>query len=140
MDHQLRPFHLAVPVLDLKTCRHFYGVVLGFQEGRSSEKWVDFNFYGHQIVAHASDDAVTVASKRVDGTDVPDRHFGVVLNMDEWREIAQRLKDAGAHFIVEPHVRFAGQEGEQATLFVLDPSGNALEFKAFVNPDRLFEK
>lgn len=134
------PFHLAFPVGDLAGARRFYGELLGCPEGRSSEQWVDFNFFGHQIVAHASDEAASSTSNQVDGDDVPVRHFGVVLDMDEWRAIAQRLQDAGAKFIVEPHIRFAGQAGEQATLFVLDPSGNALEFKAFGNPDRLFEK
>ena len=109
-------------------------------EGRSSDQWVDFDFYGHQIVAHLSDEGITNATNQVDGDNVPVRHFGVVLNMNEWRDIAQRLKDAGTKFIVEPRVRFAGQAGEQATLFVLDPSGNALEFKAFGDADRLFEK
>ena len=134
------PFHLAFPVGDLAGARRFYGELLGCPEGRSSEQWVDFNFFGHQIVAHVSDEAASSTSNQVDGDDVPVRHFGVVLDMDEWRAIAQRLQDAGAKFIVEPHIRFAGQAGEQATLFVLDPSGNALEFKAFGNPDRLFEK
>jgi len=134
------PFHLAFPVHDLAEARHFYGELLECPEGRSSDKWVDFNFYGHQIVAHVSDEAASKASSRVDGDNVPVRHFGVVLQMSEWRAIAQRLEDAGARFIVEPHVRFVGEAGEQATLFVLDPSGNALEFKAFGNPDRLFEK
>ena len=134
------PFHLAFPVGDLAGARRFYGELLGCPEGRSSEQWVDFNFFGHQIVAHVSDEAASSTSNQVDGDDVPVRHFGVVLDMDEWRAIAQRLQDAGAKFIVEPHIRFAGQAGEQATLFVLDPSGNALEFKAFGNRDRLFEK
>jgi uncharacterized protein len=134
------PFHLAFPVNNLAEARYFYGELLNCPEGRSSDQWVDFNFYGHQIVAHLSAETASKASNRVDGDDVPVRHFGVVLLMNEWRNIAQRLKDAGAEFIVEPHVRFAGQAGEQATLFVFDPSGNALEFKAFGDPDRLFEK
>ena len=134
------PFHLAFPVNDLAEARYFYGELLDCPEGRSSDEWVDFDFYGHQIVAHLSEEGITNATNQVDGDNVPVRHFGVVLNMNEWRDIAQRLKDAGTKFIVEPHVRFAGQAGEQATLFVLDPSGNALEFKAFGDADRLFEK
>jgi extradiol dioxygenase family protein len=134
------PFHLAFPVNNLAEARHFYGELLECPEGRSSDKWVDFDFCGHQIVAHLSDESNTQATNRVDGKNVPLRHFGLVLPMNEWHAIAFRLKGAGANFIVEPHVRFAGQAGEQATLFVLDPSGNALEFKAFGDPGRLFEK
>ncbi len=134
------PFHLAFPVDDLAAARRFYGELLGCREGRSAEDWVDFDFYGHQIVAHRTDEAPTVATNAVDGDDVPVRHFGVVLEMAQWQEISQRLKDAGADFIIEPHIRFAGQPGEQATLFVRDPSGNALEFKAFADPQRLFAK
>jgi len=134
------PFHLAFPVDDLVKTRHFYGTVLGCPEGRSSDDWVDFDFYGHQIVAHLCPGSARPGSNRVDGDDVPVRHFGVVLTMDTWQVLSQRLKDAGATFIIEPHVRFAGQPGEQATLFVLDPSGNALEFKAFKNMRQLFAK
>lgn len=134
------PFHLAFPVDDLTAARRFYGGLLGCREGRSAEDWVDFDFYGHQIVAHRTKEIVTVASNAVDGDDVPVRHFGVVLDMAQWHSIARRLKDAGVEFIIEPHVRFAGQPGEQATLFVRDPSGNALEFKAFADPERLFAK
>ena len=134
------PFHLAFPVNDLAQARYFYGELLDCPEGRSSDQWVDFDFYGHQIVAHFSEVAACKASNGVDGDNVPVRHFGVALPMSEWRDIAQRLKHAGTQFIVEPRVRFAGQTGEQATLFVLDPSGNALEFKAFGDADRLFEK
>lgn len=133
------PFHLAFPGSDLAEARHFYGELLECPEGRSSDEWVDFNFYGHQIVAHVSDEAASKASSRVDGDEVPVRHFGVVVRMNEWHAITERLKDAGAKFIVEPHVRFAGQAGERATLFVLDPSGDALEFKAFASQDRSFE-
>jgi len=134
------PFHLAFPVIDLADARRFYGDLLGCPEGRSSVEWVDFDFFGHQIVAHRSEEITLSGSNRVDGDAVPVRHFGVVLGMTEWHRIAQRLKDRGARFIIEPHVRFAGQPGEQATLFVLDPSGNALEFKAFNDPQRLFAK
>ena len=134
------PFHLAFPVDDLAEARHFYGTILGCPEGRSSDEWVDFNFHGHQIVAHLSPERAQAASNKVDGDNVPVRHFGLVLSMESWRDISQRLKTAGARFIIEPHIRFAGEPGEQATLFVLDPSGNALEFKAFKDPQRLFEK
>ena len=136
----LPPFHLAFPVNDLADARRFYGDLLGCAEGRSSEEWVDFDFFGHQIVAHRSEEITSSGSNPVDGDAVPVRHFGVVLGMAEWHRIAQRLKDSGARFIIEPHVRFAGQPGEQATLFVLDPSGNALESKAFNDPQRLFAK
>ena len=134
------PFHLAFPVTDLADARRFYGDLLGCPEGRSSDEWVDFDFYGHQIVAHRSRQVTASGSNQVDGDAVPVRHFGVVLGMAEWQRLAQRLKNAGARFVIEPHVRFAGQPGEQATLFVLDPSGNALEFKAFSDPQRLFAK
>lgn len=134
------PFHLAFPVDDLAGARHFYGAILGCPEGRSSDEWVDFVFHGHQIVAHLSPGRAQAASNKVDGDNVPVRHFGLVLSMDAWRDISQRLKTAGARFIIEPHIRFAGEPGEQATLFVLDPSGNALEFKAFKDPQQLFEK
>ncbi len=134
------PFHLAFPVDDLAGARHFYGAILGCPEGRSSDEWVDFDFHGHQIVAHLSPGRAQAASNKVDGDNVPVRHFGLVLSMDAWRDISQRLKTAGARFIIEPHIRFAGEPGEQATLFVLDPSGNALEFKAFKDPQQLFEK
>ena len=134
------PFHLAFPVNDLTEARHFYGTVLGCPEGRSSDDWVDFDFHGHQIVAHLSPEPARARSNRVDGEDVPVRHFGLVLSMDAWQEISQRLKDAGAKFIIEPHIRFVGEPGEQATLFVLDPSGNVLEFKAFKSMQQLFSK
>ena len=134
------PFHLAFPVTDLADARRFYGDMLGCPEGRSSDDWVDFDFFGHQIVAHRTGQMSSDGSNQVDGDEVPVRHFGVVLEMVEWHRVAQRLKDAGARFIIEPHVRFKGQPGEQATMFVRDPSGNALEFKAFNDPQRLFAK
>ena len=130
----MRPFHLAFTVHDLAAARAFYGELLGCPEGRSAETWIDFDLYGHQIVAHLKRDvAVAAADLRspVDGHDVPVPHFGVVLEMGQWEALAERLTAAGVHFLVEPHVRFKGQPGEQATLFFLDPSGNALEFKAF---------
>ena len=134
-------FHLAFPVHDLEEARRFYGGLLGCPEGRSCEDWVDFNFYGHQVVAHlAPDEAGHRHTSAVDGDDVPVRHFGAILPMGEWEVLAGRLKDAGIRFVIEPHVRFKGQVGEQATMFFLDPSGNALEFKAFGDPTRVFAK
>jgi uncharacterized protein len=135
------PFHLAFPVRDLAEARRFYGGLLGCPEGRSSDEWVDFDLYGHQVVAHlAPDQCVEVSRNDVDGDAVPVRHFGVVLSMPEWERLAGRLKGAGTRFIIEPHVRFKGQVGEQATMFFLDPSGNALEFKAFRDEAQLFAK
>lgn len=137
----LRPFHLAFPVHDLDAARTFYGSVLGCPEGRSSSEWIDFNLFGHQIVAHlAPDECQPASTSRVDSEDVPVRHFGVVLDMPAWEQLAQSLRDQGVGFIIEPTVRFKGQPGEQATMFLLDPSGNALEFKAFQSLDMLFEK
>jgi len=137
----LHPFHLAFPVTSLANARAFYGGLLGCPEGRSSDDWVDFDLYGHQIVAHlAPAEAGHRATSAVDGDAVPVRHFGVVLPMDEWEALAQRLRNAGVRFIIEPHLRFKGQVGEQATMFFLDPCGNALEFKAFADPGRLFAK
>lgn len=137
----MHPFHLAFPVTSLTAARAFYGGLLGCPEGRSSPDWVDFNLYGHQIVAHlAPGEAGRSGTNAVDGDAVPVRHFGVVLAMDEWHRLADRLKTAGTRFVIEPHVRFAGQVGEQATMFFLDPCGNALEFKAFADPAQLFAK
>ena len=134
-------FHLAFPVTSLAKARAFYGGVLGCPEGRSSEDWVDFNFYGHQIVAHlAPGEAGTKSTNAVDGDNVPVRHFGVVLAMDEWERLAKRLKAAGVSFIIEPHVRFKGEVGEQATMFLLDACGNALEFKAFHDIGQVFAR
>jgi uncharacterized protein len=135
------PFHLAFPVRDLAEARGFYGGLLGCPEGRSSDEWVDFDLYGHQVVAHlAPDQCREVSRNDVDGDAVPVRHFGVVLSMPEWEALAGRLKGAGTRFIIEPHVRFRGQVGEQATMFFLDPSGNALEFKAFRDETQLFAR
>jgi hypothetical protein len=135
----LPPFHLAFPVDDLAAARHFYGELLGCREGRSSDEWVDFDFHGHQIVAHLAPEVVRRrATNPVDGEDVPVPHFGLVLPMDEWKLLAERLQNAGADFVIEPTVRFAGQPGEQSTMFFLDPAGNALEFKAFADPATLF--
>ena len=137
----LVPFHLAFPVTSLVKARAFYGELLGCPEGRSSDDWVDFNFYGHQIVAHLSpDEAGHRNASAVDGHNVPVRHFGAVLPMADWQAMADRLRAAGIQFVIEPYIRFKGQVGEQATLFFLDPCGNALEFKAFADPARLFAK
>ncbi|MEZ2350628.1 VOC family protein [Caballeronia sp. RCC_10] len=137
----LQPFHLAFPVTSLDNARAFYGELLGCPEGRSSPDWVDFDFFGHQLVAHLSpDEARPAARNAVDGDDVPVRHFGVVLSMSDWHALAERLKGVGTKFIIEPHVRFKGQPGEQATMFFLDPCGNALEFKAFNDIGQLFAK
>ena len=134
-------FHLAFPVDDLAQARRFYGELLGCPEGRSSEDWVDFDFYGHQIVAHLSPgEAGHRNTSAVDGHDVPVRHFGAILPMDEWEKLAGKLQAAGTQFVIEPHVRFKGQVGEQATMFFLDPSGNALEFKAFGDMSQVFAK
>jgi extradiol dioxygenase family protein len=135
------PFHLAFPVTSLASARAFYGELLGCPEGRSSADWVDFDFHGHQIVAHLAPEEVRAAvAHDVDGDAVPVRHFGLVLPMDEWQALANRLRAAGVAFVIEPHVRFVGQPGEQATMFLRDPCGNALEFKAFADPSRLFAK
>ena len=135
----MRPFHLAFAVHDLALARTFYGGLLGCPEGRSAETWIDFDLYGHQIVAHL-DPGKTVAEAHnpVDGHDVPVPHFGVVLEMGPWEALAERLTAASVHFLIEPQLRFKGQPGEQATLFFLDPSGNALEFKAFGDDAALF--
>ena len=132
---RLTPFHLAIPVHDIAAARAFYGGLLGCAEGRSAERWVDFDLYGHQLVCHAGDGLPRAVhgDNPVDGHDVPVPHFGVVLELDDWHALADRLRAAGSTFVIEPHVRFAGQPGEQATLFLLDPSGNALEFKAFAD-------
>jgi extradiol dioxygenase family protein len=137
----LSPFHLAFPVTSLSKARAFYGGLLGCPEGRSSDAWVDFDFYGHQIVAHlAPEEARVVQAHDVDGDDIPVRHFGVVLSTDEWHALAARLQAASTRFVVQPHIRFQGQAGEQATMFLLDPCGNALEFKAFADRSKLFAK
>lgn len=134
-------FHLAFPVRDIAEARAFYGGLLGCPEGRSAESWVDFNFHGHQLVAHLSpDECRQAATGEVDGDAVPVRHFGAILPMADWESLSQRLQAAGTHFIIEPHVRFKGEVGEQATMFFLDPSGNALEFKSFADMSQVFAK
>ncbi len=135
------PFHLALPVHDLAAARRFYGELLGCPEGRSSDAWVDFDFFGHQLVAHlCPGEAAGNATNAVDGEDVPVRHFGVVLAWDEFPKLEARLRGAGMRFLIEPQLRFRGLAGEQRTMFLRDPSGNALEFKAFQDPTRLFAK
>lgn len=137
----LCPFHLAFPVHDLTAARAFYGDLLGCSEGRSAPEWVDFDFYGHQLVAHLAPHEISAVSvNAVDGHGVPVRHFGVVLPMDAWQGAAEKLTAAGVDFIIEPYVRFKGEPGEQATMFFKDPSGNAVEMKAFADIGQLFAK
>jgi len=139
----LSPFHLAIPVHDLAAARRFYGDVFGCPEGRSSNQWVDFDFFGHQLVIHQHPQAPAQAeahTNAVDGHEVPVPHFGVVLAWEVWEALAARLQARGTRFVIEPYVRFAGQVGEQATMFLFDPCGNALEFKAFKDPGQLFAK
>ena len=135
------PFHLAFPVDDLAAARRFYGEILGCPEGRSAEHWIDFDLHGHQIVAHLAPDAVRKrATNPVDGEDVPVPHFGLVLPMEQWKALAAKLESADVEFVIPPTIRFAGEPGEQATMFLLDPAGNALEFKAMADPANLFAK
>ena len=139
---ELSPFHIAFPVRDIAEARQFYGRTLGCPEGRSAPEWVDFDLFGHQIVAHFKEgmSGEDAHHNPVDGHDVPVPHFGVVLEMDQFDALADRLKAAGVKFVIEPYVRFKGEVGEQATMFFLDPSGNALEFKAFKDRSLLFAK
>ena len=137
----VQPFHLAFPVKDLQASREFYADRLGCGVGRSSNRWIDFDFFGHQLVAHLVDHKEETAqadSNPVDGHDVPIPHFGVVLEWDQWQKLAERLKKLNTRFVIDPYIRFAGQPGEQATMFFLDPSGNALEFKAFRDISQMF--
>jgi extradiol dioxygenase family protein len=140
---KLNPFHLAIPVYNLDRCRQFYRDVLNCKEGRSSDIWVDFDFYGHQLVIHKKEGSPPTSpsdSNPVDGKNVPIPHFGVVLDWEDWQTLADRLVSVNTTFIIEPYIRFKGQAGEQATLFFLDPDGNALEFKAFKDMNQLFAK
>ncbi|NBC25960.1 MAG: glyoxalase [Bacteroidetes bacterium] len=138
-DQKIPRFHLAFPVKELEQTLAFYRDLLGCETGRSSDKWIDFNFFGHQVVAHVSpEDAGKSASNEVDGHEVPAKHFGVILEWQDFEELADRLKQHGQEFIIEPYIRFKGEPGEQATMFLLDPSGNALEFKAFRNESQIF--
>ena len=135
------PFHHAFPVTDLAATRRFYGELLGCREGRSAPRWIDFDFFGHQISAHMVDGALPLAAiNPVDGDDVPVPHFGAILEWKAWHELAARLRASGVRFGIEPHVRFKGEIGEQATMFLRDPSGNALEFKSFQDPSRVFAR
>lgn len=138
----LPPFHLAIPVHDIEAARHFYGDVLGLERGRSDKRWTDWNMAGHQVVTHQVDGhragAAVSGTNPVDGHEVPVPHFGLVLNVERFKELAARLQAAGISFVIEPYVRFQGETGEQWTMFFLDPSGNALEFKAFADPNQLF--
>ncbi len=138
----LTPFHIAFPVDDLDAARQFYGTTLGCPEGRSSNQWIDFDLFGHQIVAHLKPRVATDEAHHnpVDGHDVPVPHFGVVLTMERWEALAERLRASGTKFVIEPYIRFKGEVGEQATMFFLDPAGNALEFKAFADLNQLFAK
>jgi hypothetical protein len=136
----LAPFHLAFPVDDLAAARAFYGGLMACPEGRSSAEWIDFDFFGHQIVTHLAPAKAADHHNPVDGHDVPVPHFGVVLDWDDFQALAARLKAGGVKFVIEPYIRFAGQVGEQATMFFRDPSGNALEFKAFKDRSQLFAK
>jgi|TARA_R110002110_G_scaffold62856_8_gene175040 extradiol dioxygenase family protein len=140
MTKMLRPFHLAIPVSNLEDCRTFYREVLGCNEGRCSKHWVDFDFFGHQLVIHYKESISKEISNPVDGKDVPIPHFGVVLDMDSFEKLSDKLIEKQTSFIIEPYVRFEGEPGEQATMFFKDPSGNALEFKAFKDMDQLFAK
>lgn len=136
------PFHLAIPVHNLKECREFYRDIIGCVEGRSSSEWVDFNFYGHQLVIHYKPKILNeeLHVNKVDGKHVPVPHFGIVLSMENFNELSDRIKLSKTKFIIEPYIRFKGEVGEQATMFFYDPAGNALEFKAFKNIDQLFAK
>ncbi|MHB1567646.1 MAG: VOC family protein [Solirubrobacteraceae bacterium] len=138
IDSALPRFHLAMPVDDLDAARHFYGEILGLEQGRSSDTWIDWNLHGHQFVTHVSSDHLTRIRNDVDGHDVPVPHFGVILTIPDFQRLADRLRAAGAEFVIEPHVRFEGQPGEQWTMFLLDPAGNALEFKAFEDDRQVF--
>ena len=133
-------FHLAFPVDDLDAARRFYGDVLGCPEGRSADHWIDFDLFGHQIVAHLVEGRSSRVTNPVDGDDVPVPHFGLLLRPAEWQSLADRLRGAGVEFVIEPHTRFVGEPGEQSTMFVLDPAGNALEFKAFADDAMIFRK
>ena len=134
----MRPFHLAFPVDDLEKTRQFYTKTLGCKEGRSSDRWIDFDMYGHQVVAHLVDSVDSTQTNPVDGDEVPSSHFGVILEQETWESLSLTLKKSGVDFIIKPHTRFKGEPGEQSTMFFLDPCGNALEFKAFKSDDMIF--
>ena len=137
---KLQPFHLAFPVHDLTEAKEFYTKVLGCTLGRSSEHWIDFNLFGHQVVAHLNpDELAKTKTSNVDDKEVPVRHFGIILEWEKWHQFSTELKDKEVEFIIEPYIRFKGEIGEQATMFFLDPSGNALEFKSFKDPEMIFK-
>ena len=138
MNKSIRPFHLAFPVLDIRKTKKWYTEILGCSVGRESEKWIDFNFFGHQISAHLIIGQDAVKSNPVDGKQIPVRHFGIILEPKEWNDLAMRLSNLKAEFKVEPYTRFKGEKGEQSTMFVIDPSGNYLEFKSFKNDEMIF--
>ncbi|ABK75387.1 VOC family protein [Mycolicibacterium smegmatis] len=138
LDSPIPRFHLAMPVDDLDAARHFYGGVLGLPQGRSSERWIDWNLHGHQVVTHLAPERARQVHNPVDGHDVPVPHFGLILTVDAFHALADRLRTAGATFVIEPYVRFEGETGEQWTMFLLDPAGNALEFKAFADDSQVF--
>jgi extradiol dioxygenase family protein len=138
LDSPIPRFHLAMPVDDLAAARHFYGEVLGLEQGRSAETWVDWNLHGHQVVTHLAPGRVAPVHNPVDGHDVPVPHFGLILTIPEFHKLSDRLSGAGVEFVVQPYVRFAGETGEQWTMFLLDPAGNALEFKAFADDSQVF--
>ncbi len=137
-ERVMPPFHLAFPVSDLAKTRDFYASLIGCQVGREDARWIDFDFYGHQITAHLVDEMPAVATNAVDGKQVPANHFGAILDWTDWHDLADRFRAANAEFLIEPYLRFEGQPGEQATMFVRDPSGNGLEFKSFKNPETVF--
>jgi extradiol dioxygenase family protein len=138
LDSPIPRFHLAMPVDDLAVARHFYGEVLGLEQGRSTDTWVDWNLHGHQFVTHLAPGPAQQVHNPVDGHDVPVPHFGLILAIREFHKLADRLRAAGTEFVIEPYVRFKGQPGEQWTMFLLDPAGNALEFKAFADDSQVF--
>ena len=138
LDSPIPRFHLAVPVDDLDAARGFYGDLLGLEQGRDSDTWIDWNFHGHQLVTHMAPNTSAAASNPVDGHDVPVPHFGLVLTVEKFQELAERLREAGTTFVIEPYVRFKGEPGEQWTMFLLDPAGNAMEFKAFADDSQVF--
>lgn len=135
------PFHLAFPITDIEATRHFYVKVLGCSEGRSTERWIDLNFHGHQLSAHMAEDLqASQATNQLDGQQIPVRHFGVILDWHAWEQLKHDLQTQGIDFLIEPHIRFAQKAGEQGSFFILDPSGNSLEFKAFRNPEQIFSQ
>ncbi|WP_422744865.1 VOC family protein [Mycobacterium sp. WMMD1722] len=138
LDAPIPRFHLAIPVDDLSAARHFYGEVLGLPHGRSAQSWVDWNMHGHQVVTHLAPERSRAVHNPVDGHDVPVPHFGLILSVDAFHRLAERLRAAGVDFVIEPYVRFEGEVGEQWTMFLLDPAGNALEFKAFADDSQVF--